>query len=177
MYALDDRNFAGSSAFWPDDPSTDHWEDAPPGVNPGDSLLRSTPVGSLTDTSSTIVQRLQRFATFPRLKQEACVFIVERCWNDELFLAASPGLRELRDIFSRKDATSRGYLTATEFSRLLAGFDITKEEGLQLRDGVDIYKSDTLRASVWSAAMVNWRLLQVNDVPRNCQSNCQAITR
>lgn len=114
---------------------------------------------------SSVVQRLQRFATYGHLKQ-----LVLRMIADEL--GASPTSQQeakelvlaLTGLFEELDADKSGSVSVDELMEGLErlGYDITEAEIEQLMNRVDVNHDGHLELAEFVAGLVDWTQLQAD---------------
>ncbi|KAK9815418.1 hypothetical protein WJX72_003374 [[Myrmecia] bisecta] len=108
--------------------------------------------------SSSIVQRLQRFGTYGRLKQVALRNIARNISADSELITG------LREVFQTLDTERRGALPSSSLVQALsgAGFSLSEPEMLQLMAQLtdDADEVGEVRYDDWIAAMVDWHTIQ-----------------
>jgi calcium-dependent protein kinase len=112
--------------------------------------------------SDTVVQRLQRFGTYGRLKQVALREIA----NVALTVAGdSKMVAEIQRVFRSMDLDGNGCVPYSAMVQLFktGGFDLSDTEIEVLISQMDLDSEGFIRYEEWLAAMVEWRTLQESE--------------
>ena len=120
---------------------------------------------------SSVVQRLQRFATYGKLKQLVLKLISDDIHEDTVPMQVIDAgtsensvmiLRALSGLFDELDVDSSGCISKTELVDGLErlGYDIGSEELDQLMSRVDSNRDGSLQLSEFVAGMIDWPALQ-----------------
>ena len=120
---------------------------------------------------SSVVQRLQRFATYGKLKQLVLKLIADDIHEDTVPVPVIDAgtsensvmiLRALSGLFEELDVDSSGCISKTELVDGLErlGYDVRSEELDQLMSRVDSNRDGSLQLSEFVAGMIDWPALQ-----------------
>ena len=120
---------------------------------------------------SSVVQRLQRFATYGKLKQLVLKLIADDIHEDTVPLPVVDAgtsensvmiLRALSGLFEELDVDDSGCISKGELVDGLErlGYDIDSDELDQLISRVDTNKDGSLQLSEFTAGMIDWPALQ-----------------
>jgi calcium-dependent protein kinase len=114
---------------------------------------------------SSVVQRLQRFATYGHLKQLVLRIIASEIEIDDGGGADAPGddaLRAARALFAELDVDGSGDVTSDELRRGLErlGYLVSIDELEKLMEAVDVDRSGSLELAELEAGMADWAALQ-----------------
>ena len=115
--------------------------------------------GEQSPLFDTVVQRLQRFGTYGRLKQVALREIA----NVALTVAGDQNMvTDIQAMFKQMDSEGCGHVPYSAMVRLLkaGAFDLSDTEVEVLISQMDITERGNIRYDEWLAAMVEWRTLQ-----------------
>jgi calcium-dependent protein kinase len=105
--------------------------------------------------AGSVVQRLQRYATYAHLKQVVLRLITEEMGRAGRLPAVA---RALRDLFARLDADGNGELTVDELAAGLRneGYAVGASEVRQLMAAIDLNRDGCLQDSEFLATMIDW---------------------
>lgn len=125
---------------------------------------------------SSVVQRLQRFATYGKLKQLVLKIIADDIHEGSLIATSrTPGLidagtsensimilKALSGLFDELDVDASGCISMDELVNGLErlGYDLEGEEVMQLITQVDTNRDGSLQLSEFVAGMIDWPALQ-----------------
>ena len=120
---------------------------------------------------SSVVQRLQRFATYGKLKQLVLKLIADDIHEDTVPMPVVDAgtsensvmiLRALSGLFEELDVDDSGCISKSELVDGLErlGYDIDSNELDQLISRVDTNKDGSLQLSEFTAGMIDWPALQ-----------------
>lgn len=118
--------------------------------------------GAAPALRDTVVQRLQRFGTYGRLKQIALRGIA----NVALTVAGDgPMLAEIESTFRRLDADGLGRVPYSAFVSYLkeGDFDLSETEMEQLISQMDVTREGFIQYDEWLVAMLEWQNLQASE--------------
>ncbi|CAD7699180.1 unnamed protein product [Ostreobium quekettii] len=106
----------------------------------------------------SVVQRLQRFATYGDLKQLVLKRISELCHE------SSTISEQLHDLFIQLDADRSGGLSHEELSKGLRaqGYNLSDEEVTQLMAEVDVDGNGCVDFNEFMATLIDWNEVQMN---------------
>ncbi|CAL8463887.1 g3422 [Coccomyxa elongata] len=118
-----------------------------------------------TPLEGTVVQRLQRHATYGHLKQMVLHMIAEDAISDADHKAVRM-IAALRDLFEEIDTDSSGGIDADELAAGLhkRGYSVTRQEVDQLIDRMDLNQDGTIAFDEFSSALVDWKKLQQDEL-------------
>jgi len=108
-----------------------------------------------------VVQRLQRYSTFGRLRQQVMVTALRMMKDDNGKLMLLPGssrINDLEKMFQGMDKDESGSLSVEEITAGLkeANYAITDNEVMQLFRSIDVDKTGKIDCMEFLAAMVDW---------------------
>lgn len=123
-------------------------------------------VGNVPDTpmNGSVVQRLQRFATYSHLKQVVLKMITEDMDVADI-PAASPLAIALKEMFATLDKDSNGQLSFEEMAAGLKaqGYVVSEDEVKQLMEKLDMDHDGTVHMSEFLTTMIDWSTLAQSD--------------
>lgn len=124
--------------------------------------------GSASDASLTgsVVQRLQRYATYGHLKQLVLRLIADDVVSSSDDVAASEKISEkivaLRDLFNQLDVDGSGGISLKELSQGLSkqGYNVSPMEVERLMARLDLNADGNIQIDEFAASMIDWQDLQ-----------------
>ncbi|CAG9461037.1 unnamed protein product [Pedinophyceae sp. YPF-701] len=127
-------------------------------------------VASNMPLAGSVVQRLQRFATYGHLKQLILGLIAEKMQGDgKLASMDHPAHQEMLEaiqgLYDEMNVGGGGALTLLEMTEGLArqGYNITEEEVRQLVERIDIDEDGSLQYGEWLAGLIDWDGIMEDD--------------
>eukprot|EP00193_Tetraselmis_chui_P005541 CAMPEP_0177756298 /NCGR_PEP_ID=MMETSP0491_2-20121128/3028_1 /TAXON_ID=63592 /ORGANISM="Tetraselmis chuii, Strain PLY429" /LENGTH=564 /DNA_ID=CAMNT_0019271859 /DNA_START=638 /DNA_END=2332 /DNA_ORIENTATION=+ len=116
-----------------------------------------------------VVQRLQRYGTYGRFRQQAMVAALEKVKqsNGELALPWTGHQEKLREMFQEMDKDKNGELSYDEIKVGLkdAGYSLADSEVTKLFGAVDVNNSGSIDVEEFLAAMMDWQKEQASMAP------------
>lgn len=128
----------------------------------------------------SVVQRLQRFATYGHLKQMVLKMIADELEGNRGDGAPSPAdgavsagdalerfgmdLAQMKQLFAALDSEGSGRVQGAQLAQGLRqlGYDVVDTEGEQLLAGLDVNHDGNVTFDEFAACLVDWRQLQEN---------------
>lgn len=109
----------------------------------------------------SVVQRLQRFATYTSLKQVVLKMITEEMRGEGVVAAPSFG-KSLQDLFNTLDKDSSGSISFDELAGGLReqGYIVTESEVKQLMEKMDLDHDSAVASDEFLAALIDWGAMQ-----------------
>jgi len=124
---------------------------------------------STAPLAEDVVQRLQRYGTYGRFRQQAMVAALDKVKqsNGELALPWSGHQDKLEEMFKEMDTDNDGELSYDEINAGLkaAGYGLADSEVTKLFGAVDVDGSGTLNPQEFLAAMMDWQKEQETAAP------------
>uniref|UniRef100_A0A061S5H3 Calcium-dependent protein kinase n=1 Tax=Tetraselmis sp. GSL018 TaxID=582737 RepID=A0A061S5H3_9CHLO len=126
----------------------------------------AAPASALTDD---VVQRLQRYSTYGRFRQQAMVAALAKVKDGDggLNLPWSGNMDKLTAMFEDMDSDKNGSLSCAEIRDGLraAGYSLSDAEVQQLFQAVDVDRTGNISLNEFLAAMLDWQQQQEHAAP------------
>jgi len=117
----------------------------------------AAPASALTDD---VVQRLQRYSTYGRFRQQAMVAALAKVKDSDgsLKLPWSGNMAKLTTMFEEMDSDKDGALSFEDYRTGLrnAGYNLSDTEAQQLFRAVDVGRNGKISLNEFLAAMLDW---------------------
>jgi len=128
-------------------------------------LLETDGDASTTPLDGSIVQRLQRYSTFPSLKRQVLRFIAPSLLQEDHSLDMVVQAKDLYQIFKQFDYHKHGHLENEDLLKGLqeSGYNVTAEEVKQLISAVDVDHNGMINYEEFLTTMIDWSLVEQHD--------------